>query len=228
MTNFIFIFFCLKSKIKYIYHIFNISKIIVYSFKYYFIFFLFGIIISGSFSYHLYKNLNDSPPLRFEFLISIISFAFSLLWVWFSANNLISLITTLGDLLNIPSTFLGITVLAFGNCISDSVLNLSLVKSGYGEMALTGSIAGSLFNLLVGLGISLIKINLIEGNVIINMKTKENILSLIGMIFLLFNLVRLLIQVGFNKYKLDKSISYVGFFIYFSFILIVICFTFFL
>ena len=188
-----------------------------------------GLIISGTISYHLFKNLDsNNPPLKFEFLITVISFALSLLWVWFSANNLISLITTLGDLLNIPSTFLGITVLAFGNCISDSVLNLSLVKSGYGEMALTGSIAGSLFNLLVGLGISLIKINLIEGKVKINMKTKENILSLIGMIFLLFNLVRLLIQVGFNKYKLDKSISYVGFFIYFSFILIVLCFTFFL
>ena len=65
-----------------------------------------GLIISGTISYHLFKNLDsNNPPLKFEFLITVISFGFSLLWVWFSANNLISLITTLGDLLNIPSTF---------------------------------------------------------------------------------------------------------------------------
>jgi Ca2+/Na+ antiporter len=37
-----------------------------------------------------------------------------------------------------------------------------LAKKGYGEMAIAGSIAGPLFNVLVGLGISLIRKNIIR------------------------------------------------------------------
>jgi len=37
-------------------------------------------------------------------------------------------------------------------------LNCALAKSGYGEMAIAGSIAGPLFNLMIGFGISSLKI----------------------------------------------------------------------
>jgi sodium/potassium/calcium exchanger 6 len=53
------------------------------------------------------------------------------------------------------------TLLSFGNSSPDLALNCALAKAGYGEMGLAGSIAGPLFNLLMGLGMSLIK-NTIE------------------------------------------------------------------
>ena len=49
---------------------------------------------------------------------------------------------TISELMNINQSFLGMTILTYGNSISDLMLNLSLVKLGYGEMALSGSIAG--------------------------------------------------------------------------------------
>ena len=42
---------------------------------------------------------------------------------------------TIANMLNINESFLGMTILTYGNSISDLMLNLSLVKLGYGEMA---------------------------------------------------------------------------------------------
>ena len=39
-------------------------------------------------------------------------------------------------------------------------LNCALARTGYGEMGITGSIAGPLFNLLIGLSTALIKLTL--------------------------------------------------------------------
>jgi len=81
-------------------------------------------------------------------------------------------LVTAGDILNVPSTYLMITLLSFGNSASgknfllkfiiinislDLSLNCALAKSGYGEMGIAGSIAGPLFNLLIGLGTTALK-----------------------------------------------------------------------
>lgn len=55
---------------------------------------------------------------------------------------------------------LGFTVLAWGNSIGDLMANLSIAKKGYAEMAMTGCYAAPLFNLLLGLGLSTLLLNL--------------------------------------------------------------------
>ena len=81
----------------------------------------------------------------------------SIFWIWTIAKILVDLLTTIGVLLNIPSSFLGMTLLSFGNSASDLSLNCALAKEGYGEMGISGSIGGPLFNTLIGLGSSMIK-----------------------------------------------------------------------
>jgi len=44
--------------------------------------------------------------------------------------------------------------------MADLSLDVALAKSGYGEMGIAGCIAGPLFNLIVGLGISLLISNI--------------------------------------------------------------------
>lgn len=39
----------------------------------------------------------------------------------------------------------------------DLSLNCALAKTGYGEMGLAGSIAGPLFNMMIGFGVSSLK-----------------------------------------------------------------------
>lgn len=150
------------------------------------------------------------------------------MWIWFVANNLIDLLKAIGLLLNIPDTFLGMTVLTYGNSISDLALNVSLVKNGYGEMALSGTIAGPLFNLLVGLGSSLLKINYMYGTIDFNFYKKENMISVIAVFVLIGNLLLVVGQSCYSKYTLGRSIAIGGFIVYGGFLVAICYVTFFI
>ena len=54
------------------------------------------------------------------------------------------------------------TVLAWGNSLNDMFANVSIAKKGLAKMALTGCIAGPMFNMYLGLGASTLK-NTLEG-----------------------------------------------------------------
>lgn len=169
---------------------------------------------------------NEKTIPNHPMMISLITFIMSLLWIWFVANVLIDLLKVIGLLFNIPDTFLGITVLTFGNSVCDLALNVSLVKGGYGEMALAGSLGGPIFNLLFGLGSSLLKINLLYGTIEISFYKKENLISVIAVFCLILNLVRLLVQSYCVKYKFNKSVAIVGFILYFLFLIAICLITF--
>jgi sodium/potassium/calcium exchanger 6 len=66
----------------------------------------------------------------------------------------VDLLSILGVMLNIPKTLLGLTLLAWGNCLGDMNANVAMTKKGFGEMAITGCMAGPVFNVLMGLGLS--------------------------------------------------------------------------
>lgn len=68
-------------------------------------------------------------------------------------------------MLNINQVLLGATVLAVGNTLADYFANSSLAAMGYGVMACTGSLAGQLFNFLIGFGCNTLKITVKKVNV---------------------------------------------------------------
>lgn len=45
------------------------------------------------------------------------------------------------------------TVLSWGNSLGDVSADVALTKKGFGEMAITATMAGPLFNILVGQGL---------------------------------------------------------------------------
>ena len=60
----------------------------------------------------------------------------------------------LGLMLYLPKSLLGLTLLSWGNCMGDMNANVAMTKKGFGEMALTGCMAGPIFNVFCGLGAS--------------------------------------------------------------------------
>ena len=56
------------------------------------------------------------------------------------------------------AALLGLTLLSWGNSIGDAFASIAISKKGFGEMALTGCIAGPVFNLLLGLGLTTLKV----------------------------------------------------------------------
>ena len=174
----------------------------------------------------LLSKVDENTPKKYEYIIIIFTFIMSLFWLWFVANILISILQTIGLIFNIPDSFLAMTILTYGNCVTDLFLNISLVKGGYGEMALAGSIGGPLFNLLIGLGSSLFKMNINFGTIEIHMFDKENFICVLAIFSLIINLIRLFIQSRNNGYVLRNNIAYGGFVVYVFFFVAVIIFTF--
>ena len=93
-------------------------------------------------------------------LLLSLSFGMSVFWIWLFANIMIDLLRILGLLTGLPTTLLGLTVLAWGNSIGDFMANTSIARRGFVEMALTGCFASPLFNILLGLGVSTLRVNL--------------------------------------------------------------------
>jgi sodium/potassium/calcium exchanger 6 len=146
----------------------------------------------------------------------------SLLWIWYTCNILVSLLKDIAELIQIPNSFMGMTILTFGNSIPDLLLNIRLAKKGYGEMAVSSAIAGPLFSLLVGLGSSLIKTNLKIGTINFNFFNKSNIINILALIFLFINLICLAIISKIQNYVLNIKLSYFVFSFY-CVVLLIIC-----
>lgn len=89
-----------------------------------------------------------------------VAFALSIVWIWFTADILIDILNLFGILSGINPSLLGLTILAWGNSSGDLMANLSIAKKGFSEMAMTGCYAGPLFNALIGLGLTTLRINM--------------------------------------------------------------------
>lgn len=100
-----------------------------------------------------YCSNNQEPP-RFHMVFAYFGFGMSVLWIYLLANEIISLLKTVGIIFSMTDTAIGLGVLAWGNSLGDIVANLSLAEAGYPRMALGASIGAPLLNLLLGFGLS--------------------------------------------------------------------------
>ena len=80
------------------------------------------------------------------------------------ANVIVDLLILFGMLTGINTAILGLTVLSWGNSVGDAFASMSISRKGFGEMAVTGCVAGPVFNLMLGLGLITVKCNLILDN----------------------------------------------------------------
>jgi len=111
----------------------------------------------------LYAPAKNPPMLKFgtKFpfglaVICLVSFVLAALWIDLIATELVSVITFVGSITAIDQSILGLTVIAWGNSIGDYSSNLAMAKRGLGNVSMTASFAGPVFNILVGLGFGFI------------------------------------------------------------------------
>jgi sodium/potassium/calcium exchanger 6 len=110
-----------------------------------------------------YFTLDSKTPPKWFIWLNILGVIGGLMWTYVMVGLLIDLLGALGIILNLDTTYLGLTVLAVGNALPDALTTIALCKAGAGTLALSGGYAGQLFGLLIGFGISMLKLTLTAG-----------------------------------------------------------------
>jgi sodium/potassium/calcium exchanger 6 len=120
------------------------------------------------------------------------------------ANIIVDVLLVFELISGISAALLGLTVLSWGNSVGDAFASIAISKKGFGEMAFTGCIAGPVFNLLLGIGITTTRCNMIlsaDGIVydvdIFDTQARLTIFTLIATIFSLILLIWLAVTNNF-------------------------------
>ena len=104
----------------------------------------------------LWKLPRDTAPVRYtRGFFTFFGFLSSIAWIIVIANEVVSVLTALGLLISIPTSVLALTVLAWGNSLGDLVADVAVARAGEPKMAIGACFAGPLFNVVIGLGLSL-------------------------------------------------------------------------
>lgn len=74
------------------------------------------------------------------------------IWIWFLCNFVVDTLTLVGFMTELPSAYLGVTLLAMGNCVGDFIADVSIANLDLLDMAVTGTYSSPVFNLMLGLG----------------------------------------------------------------------------
>ena len=166
---------------------------------------------------------NSELPSYFVF-ITIIGTVNGILWTKFLCSILVDLLTFVGVLTNLSTTYLGLTIIAVGNALPDGLTTIAIAKQGQAMMGITGGVAGQLFGLLVGFGISMFKKTMTQGPQPFELfdmsKISENILDLVVICVALVTLLFMFFYGIFNNRKYDNRMANILIFIYVSFVLI--------
>lgn len=104
----------------------------------------------------LFKTKKTRAPEWLMTTYAIICFVMSIMWIKFSSDCIMDILQLFGFVTQLPTSLFGLTILAWGNCLGDLSADVAMTKKGFGEMAITGTMAGPIFNVLMGMGLSLV------------------------------------------------------------------------
>ena len=78
--------------------------------------------------FYKFKPENSSEIPRYYILIILIGTFAGILWTKFACETLVDLLTFVGKLTGLSSTYLGLTVIAVGNALPDGLTTIAIAK----------------------------------------------------------------------------------------------------
>jgi sodium/potassium/calcium exchanger 6 len=187
-------------------------------------------IILGIFMYH--KTYKGSLP-NCEWPLLIASVIMSMIWIYVITTILIQMVMDSRLLLpfKVNISFLIMTILAVGNALPDFLIDCTLSKSGYAEMALSGTIGSPVFSLLFGFGLSLLKTFALKTDRkddfnLLDFDDQSHKLILCAMVGVFVNLVHYMIVFTLANFKVKRYASYAGYCIFLGYLTSLVLFSF--
>uniref|UniRef100_A0A182PRB9 Sodium/calcium exchanger membrane region domain-containing protein n=1 Tax=Anopheles epiroticus TaxID=199890 RepID=A0A182PRB9_9DIPT len=101
-----------------------------------------------------YTSRTDRCP-GYHKTFTLLSFLGCIQAIYVVAQEVVSVLETVGIVLNLSKSLLGLSLLAWGNSVGDLFSNVALARQGYGKMAFAACFGGPLLNLCLGLGLTL-------------------------------------------------------------------------
>jgi len=150
----------------------------------------------------------------------ILTFLMSTVWIAAFSYVMVWMVCLVGYTLGIPDTIMGITFLAAGTSVPDTIASVMVARNGYGDMAVSNSIGSNVFDILLGLGLpwflsTTIRPNGAEPTVHINSNG-----LMISVSLLLLSLIIVVLSIHLNGWKLDKRLGIIIMLSYASFLVL--------
>lgn len=169
-----------------------------------------------------YFVLDPKKPPKWSIAFTIMGVISGLMWTYMLIGTLIDMLDVFGLIFNLEKTYLGLTILAVGNALPDALTTFALIKSGAGNMAISGSYAGQLFGYLVGFGISMLKKNINKGpqkfDLFDKTKLEDNFLDILVLAFAVIALLSTFLTGLICNFRMNKIIGSFLLILYLSFI----------
>jgi sodium/potassium/calcium exchanger 6 len=130
-------------------------------------------------------------------------------WIFIISREVISVLETVGIVLGISDSIMGLTFLAIGNSIGDLVTNIMVARLGFYSMAIAACFGAPLLNSLFTIGISGLAFeNLKSSNGDSVLGIPFNVITLISCIALICATLSNLLILGLrNNFELRLSYS---------------------
>ncbi len=162
-------------------------------------------------------------PQSNEGFLLILKFIIPLLFIWNFSEVELFILEKIMSRLKVSPSFLGLTIMSWGNNAPDMYNVASAMAKGLVDLALNAAIASEIHNILLGLGLPWLIYNLKYGKTI---EFKMNNLYTSTFLFFCIFLVLLIAILKFNKYKFDVKLAFILIFFYFIFLILIFVLSF--
>ncbi|GMR45847.1 hypothetical protein PMAYCL1PPCAC_16042, partial [Pristionchus mayeri] len=95
----------------------------------------------------------EKEPRFYKISFSLLGFVMSVSWMYAISNEVVDAVTMIGVVTGIDQAILGLTVIAWANCVGDLVSDSSVARQGFPRMGMAAATGGPLFNVLIGFGL---------------------------------------------------------------------------
>ncbi|XP_073839389.1 mitochondrial sodium/calcium exchanger protein-like isoform X2 [Musca autumnalis] len=161
----------------------------------------------------------DTTP-EFHKYLAILSAMGSIYVIYACAAETISILNILGLTTQRSNSFLGCTLLAWGNSIGDLVANVALARQGYQKMGFAACFGGPMFNTLIGIGLGMTYKAGISDELRTNKKNvAEGTMGVNITVFLITGLVLLIFGASTANFILRRSLGIFMILIYLIFLI---------
>lgn len=166
----------------------------------------------------IFTSTSETPPFYYNAYSSYLGFIVAITWIYTISSEVINLLRALGIAFNLTNEIMGLTILAWGNCMLDFITNVSIARKGLPKMAIAACYGGPLMSTLVGIGLPAFITLVIDPNH--NTALGTSPLLYIIFIFLVFGLISTLAVVILLKFRVSRGLGVYLIVLYLSMIVV--------